>query len=158
MTDEPSPTQVRHLQNQLESLADKKEHHSALTEGAKSWTWKNVRERLREKRRAFDYQVVERFESSKVPTPEDLYGRFDTVWEQEVLGELPSTNKSIIRTALERTAAGYSIIKAVAGPPAKGPAVTYAELIMDINRQWKSYCEECIRIAKEDASSHLSGQ
>mgnify|MGYP006914274361 CR=1 FL=1 len=158
MTDKPTSTQVRHLQNQLDSLTNREEHRSALIEGAKSWTWEKVRERLREKRRAFDYQVVEAFESSTLPTPDDLYGRFDTVWEDEVIEELPPTNKSILRTALERTATGYHVIKVVAGPAAKGPAIVYAELIMDINRQWKAYCDECIRLAKEHAGWHLSDQ
>jgi hypothetical protein len=159
MTVNPTPTQVRHLQNQLESLTDKNEHHSALTEGAKSWTWEKVRERLREKRRTFDYQVVEAFESSTVPTPDDLYGHLDTVWKEEVLDELPSTNKSILRTAIERTVTEYSVIRAVAGPATRGgPAVVYAELILNINRRWKAYYEECIRIAKEDAGSYLKDQ
>lgn len=154
MTDKPCPTQVRHLQNQLESLVDRKEHRSALTEGAKSLTWEKVRERLRKKRQAFDYQVVEIFGSSKVPTPDDLYGRFDIVWGEEVLDELPSTDKSILRTALEKTAVEYAVVKAVAG---SSTAVTYVELIMNVNRRWKAYCEECIRIAKENAGSYLSG-
>lgn len=158
MTDEPTSTQVRHLQNQLESLGGRQEHRSALTEAAKSWTWEKVRERLRDKRRAFDFQVVEVFESSSIPTPEDLYGRFDTVWKKEILDELPSTNKSILRSAFERTAAGYLMIKAVAGPATKGLSVVYAELIMDINRQWKVYCDECIRIAKESAGCYMSDQ
>jgi hypothetical protein len=93
---DPTPTQVRQLQNRLEALLDDKEHRSALKEGAKSWSWSRARKKLRKKRRAFDHNLVQIYEHSPVPTPDDLYSRFDKVWNSEVEdGSRPMLHKGL---------------------------------------------------------------
>jgi hypothetical protein len=138
----PTPTQVRHLQNQLDALLDSKEHRSALKEGAKSLSWEKARERLRKKRQAFDHQVVEIFESSPVPTPEDLYGRFDDIWTSEVEDGLQTPSSLAKKVVLN------SLFK-VGG---------YVAAVKKANDRWKTYCEECVRVAKQKAEEHLDDE
>lgn len=146
-----TPTQVRHLQNELESLLSSKDHRSALKEGAKSWSWDKVKKRLREKRRAFDHKLVSIFEASRVPTPDDLYGRFDVVWESEIENNLAEAVEKEIGLSVGGEVAGLMLGGAV-GMVGAG----YAVLITIANKRWQSYCEECVRIAKEEAGSHLN--
>lgn len=159
---EPTPTQVRHLQNQIDLLSDRKEHRSALKEGMKSLSWEKVEKNLRKKRRNFDHQLVEAFEDSDIPTPNDLYGRLDTIWESEVLDQLPSTDKSLLRSALE-TAATRVVTKPLGRPVVAqpftsvntSPTTIYAEFIGRVNEWWGNYREKCIRMAKKKAEKRL---
>jgi len=144
---DPTPTEIRHLKNQLEALLDMKTHRSALKEGAKSWSWAKAKERLRKKRRAFDHEIVETFEDSRVPTPDDLYSRFDKVWKSEVEGGL-------FEVAEEKLGKWGQVGVGIAlGSTALGGALggQYTCLIYVANKRWKSYCSECVRTAKEKA-------
>lgn len=143
MEPEPTSTQVRHLQNQLESLLEQKEHRSALKEGAKSWSWEKAKERLREKRRAFDHQVVEVFKASPIPTPEDIYSQFDEVWISQVKDDISTL--SLWKKKKEETTSIFSLLSF---------SVKYVINIKKANDRWKAYCEECIQIAKEEAESY----
>lgn len=155
---DPTPTQVRHLQNQLEALLDSKDHRSALKEGAKSWSWKKAKERLRKKRRAFDHQLVSIYEGSKVPTPDDLHGRFDKVWESEVEKEL---FKAIKEKIGDKTMGAWGISQLGLGAVLGLPYLTtllgggYAWLINAVNKRWKAYCQRCVQIAVEEAEKEL---
>lgn len=153
---EPTPAQVRHLQNQMDLLSDRKEHRSALKKGMKSLSWKKVKKNLRKKRRNFDHQLVEAFEDSEVPTPDGIYEHLDAIWEAEVLEQLPSTDKSLLRSALETAAtrAGMKpfVIPAVAQPFTSvntSPTTIYAEFIGRVNEWWENYREKRIRMAKK---------
>jgi hypothetical protein len=149
MSPDPTPTQVRHLQNQLEALLDSKEHRSALKEGAKSWSWEKARKRLRKKRRAFDHKLVEIFNSSPVPTPENLHSRFDDVWTSEVEDGLRAS--WLDPWSLVKGIGTMLVLKSPVG-------VAYAALVKKTNDRWKAYCKECVRIAKEKAERHLSDE
>lgn len=158
---EPTPTQVRHLQDQIDLLSSREEHRSALREGIKSLSWEKVRQNLREKRRNFDHQLIEVFEDSEVPTPDDMYDCLDATWKAEVLNQLPSTDKSLLRSALETavTRAGMKpfVIPAVAQPFTSvntSPTTIYAEFIGRVNEWWKNYRDECARVAKKKAEKH----
>jgi hypothetical protein len=154
---DPTPTQVRHLQNKLEALPDEKQHRSALKEGAKSWSWNKAKERLREKRRAFDHQLVDIYSHSPVPTPDDLYGRFDEVWESKVENDLVKSVKKEIKAVAGGQAVG-GIAGAALGTLGGAAVGGYLVLVTIANKRWQSYCEECVRIAKEEAGNHLDDQ
>lgn len=149
---DPTPTQVRHLQNQLTALLGDKEHRSALKEGAKSWSWDKAKERLRKKRRAFDHKLVSIFEASVVPTPDDLYGRFDEVWESEMEDDFVEQVKKEMGAVAQ--VGGGLLVGGIGGAIGGG----YALLVTVANKRWKSYCEECVQIAKDKAESHLEEQ
>jgi len=146
----------------MDLLSDRKEHRSALKEGMKSLSWEKVEKNLRKKRRNFDHQLVEAFEDSDIPTPNDIYGRLDTIWEAEVLDQIPSTDKSLLRSALE-TAATRVVTKPFGVPVVAqpftsvntSPTTIYAEFIGRVNEWWGNYREKCIRMAKKKAEKHL---
>lgn len=155
---DPTPTQVRHLQNQLKSLLDEKAHRSALKEGAKSWSWEKAKKRLRKKRRAFDHQLVSIYEGSKVPTPDDLHSRFDKVWESEVENPLYEfVQDNVSDKTMGVWGIGQMGLGAVLGLPYLGAMLggSYVYLISVANDSWKTYCEECVRIAVEEAEKEL---
>jgi len=153
---DPTPTQVRHLQDELESLLNSKDHRSALKEGAKSWSWDKAKKRLRKKRRAFDHQLVNIFEASRVPTPDDLYSHFDEVWESEVENDL------VEAVGEEMGTVGRVGVGAAAGVALGAGGVLlgggYALLIHIANKRWQAYCKECVQITQEKAESHLEPQ